>query len=226
MRRGDTKVKKFLAICCLTTAAFAAEKIETPIDNDQVKVLKVQVQPREKTRLHEHKVNRVMIYLDAGTQDFDYEGKKSTLDFKAGDVKWSPAGGMHIAEITSAQPVNIVEVELKKPGGGTAHGTAHQDALDPVKIDPNHYRVEFDNPQVRVLRVKIGPHETAPMHVHSLNRVVTYLHDQKIRVTTPDGKTSDVEHKAGDVAWAGQAKHKEENVDDQPMEVVVVELKD
>ncbi|MDQ6708628.1 MAG: hypothetical protein M3Z85_21930 [Acidobacteriota bacterium] len=215
-------MKRFLAICCLTTGVFAAEKVETPIDNDQVKVLKVQVQPHEKTRLHQHKVNRVMIYLDAGTQDFDYEGKKSTLNFKAGDVKWSPAAGMHIAEITSAQPVSIVEVELKKAGSGTTH----KDALDPVKIDPKHYRVEFDNPQVRVLRVNIGPHETAPMHVHSLNRVVTYLHDQKVRVTTPDGKTSDVEHKAGDVAWAGQAKHKEENVADQPMEVVVVELKD
>ncbi|MGI8990346.1 MAG: hypothetical protein ACR2I2_12310 [Bryobacteraceae bacterium] len=207
---------------CIGSAAFAAEKIETPIDNDQVKVLKVQVQPREKTRLHQHKVNRVMIYLDAGTQAFDYEGKKSTLNFKAGDVKWSPAAGMHIAEVTSAEPVSIVEVELKKPGSGVLH----KDALDPVKIDPKHYRVEFDNDQVRVLRVKIGPHETAPMHVHSLNRVVTYLNDQKVRVTTADGKTTDVEHKAGDVAWAGQAKHKEENMGDQPMDIVVVELKD
>ena len=109
-----------LTLLLAATAAFAAETVSTPIENDQVKVLNVVVQPHEKTRLHQHKVNRVMIYLQAGRQDFDYEGKKSVLNFKAGDVKWSPAGGMHIAEVTSAAPVNIIEVELKKPGTGSS----------------------------------------------------------------------------------------------------------
>ena len=39
---------------------------------------------------------------------------------------------MHVAEITSAKPVRIIEVELKKPTGGQqASGP-----LDPVKVDP------------------------------------------------------------------------------------------
>ena len=53
----------------------AAERVATPIDNDQVRVLDVTVQPHEKTRLHEHKINRVMIYLDEGAQHFEYQGK-------------------------------------------------------------------------------------------------------------------------------------------------------
>src|SRR5579872_7473528 len=146
-------VMRQIALFLAATAAFAAETVSTPIDNDQVKVLNVVVQPHEKTRLHQHKVNRVMIYLNAGRQDFDYEGKKSVLNFKAGEVKWSPAGGMHIAEITSGAPVNIIEVELKKPGSGAK--TPASD-LDPVKIDKKHYKVVFDNDQVRVLQVKIG----------------------------------------------------------------------
>ncbi len=53
----------------------AAERVATPIDNDQIRVLDVTVQPREKTRLHEHKVNRVMIYLDDGSSTSNIRGR-------------------------------------------------------------------------------------------------------------------------------------------------------
>ena len=55
--------------------------------------------------------------------------------------------------------------------------------------------------------------------------MVTYLSDQKLRVTTPDGKVETVEHKAGDVSFGAPAKHKEENLNSTPFEVMVVELK-
>lgn len=129
---------------------------------------------------------------------------------------------MHIAEIITDKPVTIVEIELKKPADA---GKGLSAALDPVKVDPKHYKVELENGQVRVLRVKIGPGESAPLHEHALNRVVTYLTDQNFRVTTADGKTETVTHKAGEVSWGGPAKHKETNVSDKPFEAVVTDLK-
>lgn len=195
----------------------------TAIENDKVKVLDVTVQPHEKTRLHQHAMNRVMLYLMAGTQDIDYQdGAKTRLIFKAGEVKWSPLSGMHIAEILSEQPVRIIELELKTPGRA---GKMDYGELDPVKVDPKHYRVEMENPQVRVLRVKIGPHESTPMHEHRLDRVVTYLTDQDFRVTGADGKIETPRHRAGEMSTAGMAKHREENLSGEPFEVVVVELK-
>ena len=210
----------------LLLAAAGAGLAQAPraaIDNEQVRVLRVTQQPHQKTRLHEHKVNRVMIYLQAGRQNFEYEGgKKSVLTWKAGEAKWSPAAGMHTAEIVSDQPVTIVEVELKKPGDP---GKRPGGALDAVKLDPKHYRVLFENEQVRVVHVKIGPGEATPVHEHTLHRVVAYLSDQKLRVTAADGKSDMVEHKAGDVSWGGPGKHKEENINTAPFEVVMVELK-
>ncbi|MGH9666050.1 MAG: hypothetical protein ACRD9L_16615 [Bryobacteraceae bacterium] len=214
---------KPLLLLCAALGAFAAEKVSTQIDNDQVRVLNVVVQPHEKTRLHQHKVNRVMIYLQVGTQDFEYEGgRHAPLAFQAGDIKWSPADGMHTAEVTSSRPVNIIEVELKRPGAGASTG----DALDPVKVDAKDYKVQFENDQVRVLRVRIGPHASSPMHHHTLNRVVVYLTDQNFRVTTADGKVQTSMHKAGDVSWGGPAQHTEQNLRGKPFEVAVVELKD
>jgi uncharacterized RmlC-like cupin family protein len=214
---------KFWMAAIIAAAALSAQQSHTAIDNDQVKVLQVTVQPHHKTRLHEHTVNRVMIYLQPGRQNIDYkDGKHVPMQWKAGEAKWSPASGMHIAEITSDKPVTIVEIELKKPGSSVK---APMSALDPVKVDQKHYKLELENDQVRVLRVKIGPKETAPMHEHGLNRVVTYLTDQNVRVTTADGKVETLTHKAGDVTWGGLAKHKEENLNDTPFEVVAVELK-
>jgi len=197
---------------------------QVPIENDQARVVKVVDQPHAKGQPHEHKLNRVMIYLTAGRQEITPQGgKTAVVEFQAGDVKWSPASGMHVSEITSDQPVTMVEVELKKPGGAARKVNS---ALDPVKIDPKNYKVEFENSQVRVLRVKIGAHQKVPLHEHLLNRVVVYLTDQNGTMTTPDGKTEAAQHKAGEVSWAGPAKHREENLRDGPFEVVVVELKD
>jgi quercetin dioxygenase-like cupin family protein len=193
------------------------------LENDFVKVIDVTAQPHEKTRMHEHKINRVMVYLNAGRQHFEWQkGKPSDLNWKAGQALWSPAAGMHIAEITSDQPVRIIEIELKKPGGGKNPGAP---ALDPVKVISKNYRVEFENDQVRVVRVKATPKETLPLHEHAVNRVSVLLTDQEFRITAADGTVQNPKRKAGEVAWGTPVKHTEENLSDKPFETIMVELK-
>ena len=206
----------------LLLAASAFGQAAPAIENDSVRVPVAHQQPHARTPLHQHPFNRVMIYLQSGSELFTYPNKPpATLNFKAGEVEWSPAGGMHTAEIVSPHPVTIVEIELKKPGAKlSATGP-----LDPVVVDPKHYQVEFENDQVRVLRVRIGPHESTPVHKHALNRVVTYVTDQDFRVTSADGKVERVQHEAGEVTWSGPATHKEENLSGHPFEVLVAELK-
>jgi len=213
-----------LVFLLLSTVALpAAERVATPIDNDSVKVLDVTVQPGEKTRLHEHKINRVMIYLDAGKQHFEWQGGKPTdIHWKAGQVLWSPAAGMHIAEITSKTPVRIIEVELKKPGGGKSPSAP---AKDPLKVAPKNYKVEFENDQVRVVRVKFAPGETVPMHEHATNRVAVGLVDQDFRITTAEGVVQTPKRKAGEASWGTPVSHKEENLAKQPFELIMIDLK-
>jgi len=216
-------VSPFLIVCSAAMAAPLVQPTETLIDNDQVKVVRALEQPHVKGKFHEHKLNRVMIYLQSGRQRFGYQDgrKPDVFDFTAGEVKWSPSEGMHSPEVVSGTPFNIIEVELKKPGAGKPI----EASLDPLKIDPKHYHLEFENDQVRVLRVKIGAHETAPTHQHSLNRVTVFLTGQDFRVTA-GGKVDSVQHRAGDVAWGTPLTHQEENASDQPFEALVVEIKD
>lgn len=97
-------------------------------------------------------------------------------------------------------------------------------AQDPVKVDPKHYKVEIDNDQLRVLRIRVGPHEKTPMHEH-LARVVVFLTDHHIKTTSPDGKTEEHHGKAGQAMWSPAVKHAGENLSDKPFEILEIEVK-
>src|SRR5215470_9900558 len=73
-------------------------------------------------------------------------------------------------------------------------------AQDPVKVDPNHYKVDSENAQVRILRFHYGPHEKSVMHSHP-DLVAVFLTDMQVKMTTPDGKSQEQTGKAGQAQW-------------------------
>jgi hypothetical protein len=111
---------------------------------------------------------------------------------------------------------------IKKPGyPGKVAGTA----LDPLRVAPKAFTLVFENSQVRVLRLKLGPRQSVPMHEYSLDHLVVCITEQNVRVTSSEGKAEDAQHKVGDFSWHGPSKQKVDNLTDKPLETVVVELK-
>jgi len=221
--------KNYLASAVALTSfvAFGAISVEPSavlFENAQVKVLRALEKPHVKGKFHEHPMDRVMVYLQPRRQRFEYQDGRQpkVFDWDAGQVVWSPPEGMHSPEVLSDAPFNIIEVMLKTQGAEKAVS----DSLDPLKLDPKHYKLELENSRVRVLRVRIEPHGSTPMHEHSLNRVTVFLTDQDFRTQDQDGKVTTVQHKAGEAAWGTPLRHKEENLSDKPFEAVTVELKD
>jgi len=97
-------------------------------------------------------------------------------------------------------------------------------AQDPVKVDPQHYKVIFENDQVRVLRIHYGPHEKSVMHSHP-DAVVVYESDAHMKMHTPDGKSVETTGKAKDAQWTPAGAHLPENLSAEPVDAVLVELK-
>jgi quercetin dioxygenase-like cupin family protein len=97
-------------------------------------------------------------------------------------------------------------------------------AQDAIKVDPKHYKVEFENDQVRVLRINYGPHEKSVMHSHPAS-VAVFLTDGQGKFTFPDGKSQAVPITAGTTMFEAANTHLPENVGDKPFELVLVELK-
>jgi quercetin dioxygenase-like cupin family protein len=218
---------RYLAILAATAAVLSGQtQPANPavIENEHVRVLKASDAPHYKGALHEHAMNRVMVYLTSGHMVLRYEnGKTDDQNVKAGEVRWSPAGGKHVSENVGDAAVEIVEIELKSKPGGESKPLAA--ALDPVKVEPSIYTLLFENDQVRVVRAKLAPHGKVKQHEHTLNRVQVFLTDFSSKVTAADGAVSQIARKAGDVAFSPPAKHEEENLLATPGEVVLVELK-
>jgi quercetin dioxygenase-like cupin family protein len=97
-------------------------------------------------------------------------------------------------------------------------------AQDPIRVDSQHYTVEFENDQVRVLRIRYGPHEKSVMHGHPASLAV-FLADTRGKFTFPDGKTEEFTMKKGQTMFTPAVEHLPENVSDQPFDLVLVELK-
>ncbi len=87
------------------------------------------------------------------------------------------------------------------PAGAFASAAVLQ-AQDPVKVDPRHYRVEFENEQVRVLRVVYGPGEKSPMHEHRPYTAIFLTDGGPFRFTLPDGTVQ-----PGDAVKRGAVNH-------------------
>jgi quercetin dioxygenase-like cupin family protein len=97
-------------------------------------------------------------------------------------------------------------------------------AQDAVKVDPKHYKVEFENEQVRVVRISYGPGEKSVMHEHPAN-VAVFLTDGQAKFTQADGTSQEVPMKAQTAMWDAGGKHLPANIGDKPFELILVELK-
>ena len=199
----------FATILLQAQNAPAPAAITPRLDTPQARVFVATLQPRTPSiATNGHATHRVIIYMDDGMMTRKEGADTATITFKRGDVRWRPASGAYTAENISDHPVRLLEIDLK----GAPAGPAPVTALDPVKVDPQHYKVEFENEFVRVLRVRFGPGEKGATHEHILNRLVFYLNDQ------PNAK-------ADDVRMAGAAKHAESNDSARPADRIAVEIK-
>lgn len=97
-------------------------------------------------------------------------------------------------------------------------------AQDAAKVDSKNYKVEFENDQVRVLRITYAPGEKGVMHSHPEGMVI-FLSDANGKFTYPDGKTENRDFKKGFFSWVPATTHQGENVGDKPFELIQIEMK-
>ncbi len=97
-------------------------------------------------------------------------------------------------------------------------------AQDPAEVDSSHYQVVFENDEVRVLRINYAPGDKSIMHHHP-DGVGVFFTDQKVQFTMPDDTTEVIEAKARDAIWIPGGHHLPENLGDEPLELILVELK-
>jgi hypothetical protein len=91
---------------------------------------------------------------------------------------------------------------------------------DAISADSKHYKVEFENDIVRVLRVRLDAGDSTPRHAHSAYCAIE-LSDSSLK--EGDGPIS--ESKAGQVFCGDATSHAPKNVGKALAESIVVEFK-
>src|ERR1700757_3325299 len=95
---------------------------------------------------------------------------------------------------------------------------------DPTKVEPKHYRLDFENDRVQVVSVHYGPHEKSGMHEHP-GGVVVILTAAHLRFTDENGKTREIYSKPGEARWYPPFHHRVENLGDTSYDAVYVGIK-
>jgi quercetin dioxygenase-like cupin family protein len=96
--------------------------------------------------------------------------------------------------------------------------------MDPVKVAPQAFTEKLNNDKVRVLEYRSKPGDKEAMHSHAAG-ILIVVKSGKFRSTTPDGKSKDIEYKAGDVMWRDALTHSGENIGTTELAVYLIEVK-
>lgn len=226
------RLSLFGLLACLVAAQPGTQPATQPsFENDQVIINaphpNVDV-PGSTHKAHDHKLNRVMVYMHQGGEYLHYldNGRTEDLKWQAGQVVWSPASGMHYSEMKPDTPAftgpMIVDIGIKKPGDPAKQATT---ALDALKVDKKHFKPEFENTQVRVLRLTLAAGESTPVFECRLNRLIVYITEANVREAAAGGKAEVVRQNPAEFRWLGPSKQSVENLSDKPFEAVIVEFR-
>lgn len=187
------------------------------LENDQVRVVRWVIPVGDKTLNHSHPNNLNINLTDYDGRVATPDGKTSEVHDKAGSLSWRQAG-IHRVENLGSQPMEGILVEPKRPASSRPGGSA-----DPVVVDPDHEKVEFENEQIRVIREHCHAGEKVVMHGHPDN-VQVLLTNMKVKLTTCEGKTAAITGMVGEVRWRPATQHSAQILA-TPFEQIVVEMK-
>jgi len=101
---------------------------------------------------------------------------------------------------------------------------AHVSAQDPAVVNSKTIRVRFENDRVRVLEAILPTGVKEQVHSHPAY-IIYVLSGGRYRNYASDGKITEGTLQTGDVLYREPLTHSAENIGDQPLHLILVELK-
>jgi quercetin dioxygenase-like cupin family protein len=102
--------------------------------------------------------------------------------------------------------------------------TQRAHAQDPAVVNSKTIRVRFENDRVRVLEATLPAGVKEQVHSHPAY-VIYVLQGGRYRNYGSDGKITEGELKTGEVIYRDPLTHAAENIGDEPLHMILVELK-
>jgi quercetin dioxygenase-like cupin family protein len=230
-----------------TTAPAAVPVADEPshhlaLQNEYVRVFKVEVAPRSATLLHGHDKDYVFVTLGGSEVSNERQGEKPvTLKLHDGETRFTKGGFAHVARNLSDKPFRNVTIELLKPAPPENSGERivieSTQSIDPklgpkclghgLKQDLRQRNCWYSEATDRytMSMVQLLPGANTGAHQHKTGHLVVAISDLELRSEITGMPPSQIIQRAGDVKWVpGGFTHTLTNVGKKPARFVTFEF--
>ena len=197
------------------------------LENEYVRVFKVEVPPHAGTLMHWHRHNYVFVTLGASEVSNEVEGKPPvTLNLQDGETRFLPGNFAHTATNLSDQPFRNVTIELLQDE--KAHQSPPPDWNEDRGmrvLDRGTQDILFVKDGVRVSEIDLQPGATLPKHHHAGPHLLVAVSDLEVRSDVEGMGPMPGHFKSGDVKWLpGGYSHTLTNVGKSNAKFVTLEF--
>jgi len=231
----QSRAMKIAAFLLLTALAYAqsngVEITSEPhhhlaLENQYVRVFKVEVAPHEATLMHRHRHDYMFVTLGDTQVENDVEGKQPvTLKLKDGETRYTPGDFAHIAKNLSETPFRNVTIELLQDEQAKKSPAQWDEERGLHVFNGGTQDILFVKDNARASEVELQPGGVVPPHHHKGPHLLVAVSDLDLRSEIPGRGASPLQMKAGDIKWVpGDFTHSVTNAGKNAAKLVIVEF--
>jgi quercetin dioxygenase-like cupin family protein len=197
------------------------------LENEYVRVFKVEVGPHESTLMHRHRHDYLFVTLGDSQVTNEVEGKPPVdAALKDGETRFTPGNFAHIARNRADTPFRNVTIELMQDEKAHSAPPAHWNEDRGLHVlNAGTQEILFVKDNARVSEFELPPGGAIPTHHHNGPHLVVAITDLDMRSDVQGRGPSTVQLKAGDIKWVpGGYTHTLTNTGKQAAKFVAVEF--
>lgn len=192
------------------------------LQNDLVRVFKVEIPGHGATVLHRHRHDYFIIALADSSVASEIAGKSATsLKLKAGEIRFAEGGFAHVARNLAEVPFPHVDVEVLQP----KPSYKWEEERGVSVFEGGTQEILFVKDGVRASETDLQPHAMIPKHRHLGPHLVIAISDIDLENAVEGQRVKHVQLKSGETAWVpGGFTHTVMNAGHQNARFVALEF--
>ncbi len=197
------------------------------LENEYVRVFKVEVPPHADTLMHWHRHDYVFVTLGASEVSNEVEGKPPVaLKLQDGETRFLPGNFAHIAKNLSDQPFRNVTVEFLQDDKARESPPPKWNEDRGMRVlDRGTQDILFVKDGVRASEIDLQPGATLPKHHHAGPHLLVAVSALEVRSDVEGMGPMPGHFKSGDVKWLpGGYSHTLTNVGKSNAKFVTLEF--
>jgi quercetin dioxygenase-like cupin family protein len=224
----------FLLVFLISIVVAQTTEVETTaepshhlaLENEYVRVFKVEVPPHTATLLHRHRHDYIFVTIGDADISNEVEGKAPVeLKFADGEARFTEGNFAHLARNLSDKPFRNVTIELLQDEKLRQTRSRWPMEGGDKTFPGGHIKVLFVRDAVRVSETDLDPGTTVPSHHHEGPHLLVAISDLDLRSAIEGKGPTRFTLKAGDVKWVdGGFTHTVTNTGSQTARLVTVEF--